>query len=75
MADGATYNYEKFFASKQAKNIKVTPWREPSPDESNFEGAKVHKMRTIEAEFKVDSAFVKAAPTVKTYRILEFSPT
>jgi len=28
----------------------------------------------IDAEFKVDSAFVKAAPTLKTYYLLENSP-
>ena len=32
-------------------------------------------MRSIDAEFKVDSTFVKAAPTVKTYRIIEYGPT
>lgn len=75
MADDATYNYEKFYQSKQAKNIQISLWREPAEDEKTFEGSQVHKMRTIEAEFKVDSTFVKAAPTIKTYRILEFSPT
>lgn len=35
----------------------------------------MHKIRTIEAEFKVDSKFVKSAPTLKTYRIIEWSPT
>ena len=30
-------------------------------------------MRTIDATFKVDSMIVKAAPTMKTYRILESS--
>ena len=33
------------------------------------------KVRTIDADFKVDSTFVKAAPTLKTYRILESSAT
>ena len=32
-------------------------------------------MRTIDAEFKVDSTFVKSAPTTKTYRIIEWSAT
>ena len=35
----------------------------------------VSRMRIIEAEFKVDSTFVKAAPTIKTYKIVEFGPT
>ena len=35
----------------------------------------VSKIRTIFAEFKVDSAFVKSAPTTKTYRIVENSST
>ena len=33
------------------------------------------RIRTIEAEFKVDSAFVKAAPTIKTYRVVEYGPS
>mmetsp|Transcript_19911 Transcript_19911/g.26875 ORF Transcript_19911/g.26875 Transcript_19911/m.26875 type:complete len:121 (-) Transcript_19911:1145-1507(-) len=36
---------------------------------------KVSKVRTIDAEFKVDSAFVKAAPTLKTFRIVEHTST
>ena len=35
----------------------------------------VHKMRKIGAIFKVDSTFVKKAPTVKTYRVIENSET
>ena len=35
----------------------------------------MHKIRTIDAEFKVDSKFVKSAPTLKTYRVIEWSPT
>jgi len=35
----------------------------------------VHKMRNINAIFKVNSTFVKKAPTVKTYRVIENSET
>ena len=35
----------------------------------------MHKIRTIDADFKVDSTFVKSAPTMKTYRIIENSAT
>ena len=35
----------------------------------------VHKVRTLDADFKVDSTFVKSAPTCKTFRIVEHSPT
>ena len=35
----------------------------------------VHKMRTLDAIFKVDSKFVKEAPTLKTYRMVENTET
>lgn len=35
----------------------------------------VSKTRTIDADFKVDSTFVKIAPTLKTFRIVEQSAT
>jgi hypothetical protein len=35
----------------------------------------VLKLRTIDAVFKVDSTFVKEAPTLKTYRIVENGPS
>ena len=35
----------------------------------------VLKYRTIDATFKVDSTFVKEAPTMKTYRVVENGPS
>ena len=75
-SDNATYPLDKFYISEQAKNVAVTSWKEPTkPEDKTYEGKSVHKMRTIEAEFKVDSTFVKSAPTIKTYRIIEWSAT
>ena len=55
--------------------MTTSPWREPEDSEKDYNGMPVSKIRTICAEFKVDSAFVKAAPTTKTYRIVENSAT
>ena len=75
-ADDAAHPYDKFFASKEAKIFSITEWKEPATEEEKtFQGHTVIKQRAIDAEFKVDSAFVKAAPTLKTYRVIENSAT
>ena len=54
----------------------TSSWKEPqTAEEKVIEGKTVHKMRTIEADFKVESTFVKSAPTMKTYRVVENSAT
>ena len=76
LSDNATYPLDKFYTSEGAKNVVMTSWKEPqTPEERVYEGKNVHKIRTIEADFKVDSKFVKSAPTMKTYRIIENSAT
>ena len=76
LSDAATYPLDKFYISEQAKNVNASSWKEPQkPEDKTYEGKTVHKMRTIEADFKVDSTFVKSAPTIKTYRIVEWSAT
>ena len=70
-ADDAKHPYDRFFASKGATIFSISPWNEPTTDEEKtYNDQKVLKFRTIDAEFKVDSTFVKAAPTLKTYRVI-----
>ena len=38
VSDNAVHAIDKFFESKQAKNIVTTPWREPSETEKIFNG-------------------------------------
>ena len=73
--DSATQPLDKFYISQGATNVSCSPWREPIADEKSHNGMTVSKIRDIAAEFKVDSAFVKSAPTVKTYRVIEDSAT
>ena len=78
LADTATFPLDKFYASEGAKNVVTTSWKDPkTPEEQKTADGKttVYKIRTIEADFKVDSSFVKSAPTMKTYRIVEQSAT
>ena len=76
LSDNATQSLGKFYESQKAKNVTTTAWNEPqTADEKVYEGETVHKIRVIDAEFKVDSTFVKSAPTMKTYRIVQNSST
>lgn len=73
--ENATYPLDKFYVSQGAKIFSVTAWKEPNDDDKTYNGMPVSKVRTIDAEFKVDSKFVNAAPTLKTYRIVENTET
>ena len=72
-SDNAKHPLDKFYESK-AKDVVMSAWKEPGDEGKSYKEFKVIKQRTCEAEFKVDSAFVKAAPTLKTYRLVEYNP-
>lgn len=75
-SDDAIHPLDKFYASKGAKINFITPWKEPEKvEDKNYNGQEVLKMRTLDADFKVDSKFVKQAPTFKTFRVLEHTET
>jgi hypothetical protein len=74
--DNAEFSMDKFYEERGEQKIVTKLWSDATGDDATYDKMSIQKVRTMEVNFQVKgNPFVKEAPTVKNYKIVEYSPT
>ena len=75
LEDDAEFSLEKFYINKGEKNIDVNSWKDAVGEDATYGDLKVDKVRVMNVSFQVKgNPFVKEAPTIKNFKLIEHTP-
>jgi hypothetical protein len=75
-ADAAEHSFVRYYEKRGEQKINCGNWETPDPDQSSFQGESVQLFRLIDLEIQVKgNAFVKVAPTVRSFYLLDKTET
>lgn len=76
LQDDAQFGFDKYFQSKQELNISMGTWQDPSQEETQSVNVPVTRVKKCKADVQIkNNAFVKQAPTTKTFFLCEQTET
>jgi hypothetical protein len=76
LSDNAKHSHKSFYERKGENDVTCESWTDPiTPEDKNYDGKPVLKMKALKMKVNVNSTFVKVAPTTKYFKLLERTPT
>ena len=76
LADDAEFGFDKFLEQKGELNINMTQWADPSPDDTQATTLAATKQKRVKVDVQIkNNAFVKQAPTTKTFNLIQKTDT
>lgn len=76
LADDAEFGFDKFLEQKGELNINSTLWADPTTDDTQATTLAATRVKRIKVDVQIkNNAFVKQAPTTKTFNLLSKTDT